>query len=812
MARNLQFRYTVAIGAVIVIVTVILATLFFFQSKELLSNIKTTTTSTMSTALHDEAKKRLMNLSAILSEDLSNPLYNFDMLAILQLLQSVAKLEDIAHVMVIDPKGVIVHDGTELLDSYGKQLEEREILDWIEKQSAPLLINSEELMEIVSPVHIADERLGWVRIALFKKAQLENTQKLTQQLSNLTAESQQRERYLLYLVTTVLLLLGLGLAALISNRLVSPIRKLTEYVKRVGEGAYGIELDRNRSDEIGQLIHSFNRMSRDLSNTSVSRQYLNDVLNNLCDALIVVSDDMKILMVNNAATEMIGFDKQRLESMSYYDLIDSRDGVRVKRWLSRLLEQQIESIDARYITAAGSHVLVSLSGAYLDLSGAPGQIITVAQDVSERRKNEEHIRYLAQYDGLTNLPNRQLFRDRLKHAMKQAERGEYLIALMFIDLDRFKKVNDSLGHQAGDLLLKETAVRLKKLLRLGDTVARLGGDEFTIIAEQIKSINDGVNIATTILETVKEPFEIDTRKVHIGCSIGIVFYPFATDDIGSLVQKADMAMYQAKRNGRGQYCVYNHMLGAHENGVLQQESELMEALKTKSFHLLYQPVVDTSTGATVGMEALLRWDNPRRGILDPTEFLPFLENSGFIIELGDWILERACREMLDYSESSDSPLQLNVNVSMHQFNQGDFSHRVESILNKTGFDPKRLELEITESSLIEDIEMSRNVVRSLKKLGIRIAVDDFGTGYSSFSYLRDFTLDTLKLDTSFIKGLPNDNYAIGICTALIKMAEIMQLNVVAEGVENQQQVAWLHSENVDQCQGYYFGEPAVLGE
>ncbi|WP_316364489.1 EAL domain-containing protein [Candidatus Thiodiazotropha sp. CDECU1] len=812
MARNLQFRYTVAIGAVIVIVTVILATLFFFQSKELLSNIKTTTTSTMSTALHDEAKKRLMNLSAILSEDLSNPLYNFDMLAILQLLQSVAKLDDIAHVMVIDPKGVIVHDGTELLDSYGKQLEEREILDWIEKQSAPLLINSEELMEIVSPVHIADERLGWVRIALFKKAQLENTQKLTQQLSNLTAESQQRERYLLYLVTTVLLLLGLGLAALISNRLVSPIRKLTEYVKRVGEGAYGIELDRNRSDEIGQLIHSFNRMSRDLSNTSVSRQYLNDVLNNLCDALIVVSDDMKILMVNNAATEMIGFDKQRLESMSYYDLIDSRDGVRVKRWLSRLLEQQIESIDARYITAAGSHVLVSLSGAYLDLSGAPGQIITVAQDVSERRKNEEHIRYLAQYDGLTNLPNRQLFRDRLKHAMKQAERGEYLIALMFIDLDRFKKVNDSLGHQAGDLLLKETAVRLKKLLRLGDTVARLGGDEFTIIAEQIKSINDGVNIATTILETVKEPFEIDTRKVHIGCSIGIVFYPFATDDIGSLVQKADMAMYQAKRNGRGQYCVYNHMLGAHENGVLQQESELMEALKTKSFHLLYQPVVDTSTGATVGMEALLRWDNPRRGILDPTEFLPFLENSGFIIELGDWILERACREMLDYSESSDSPLQLNVNVSMHQFNQGDFSHRVESILNKTGFDPKRLELEITESSLIEDIEMSRNVVRSLKKLGIRIAVDDFGTGYSSFSYLRDFTLDTLKLDTSFIKGLPNDNYAIGICTALIKMAEIMQLNVVAEGVENQQQVAWLHSENVDQCQGYYFGEPAVLGE
>ncbi|MFI0415277.1 MAG: EAL domain-containing protein [Candidatus Thiodiazotropha sp.] len=210
------------------------------------------------------------------------------------------------------------------------------------------------------------------------------------------------------------------------------------------------------------------------------------------------------------------------------------------------------------------------------------------------------------------------------------------------------------------------------------------------------------------------------------------------------------------------------------------------------------------------MEALLRWDNPRRGLLDPTEFLPFLENSGLIIELGDWILERACKEILACGDSGDRPLQLNVNVSVHQFNQGDFSHRVESILTRTGFDPKRLELEITESSLIEDIELSRYVVRSLKKLGVRVAVDDFGTGYSSFSYLRDFTLDTLKLDSSFIKGLPADNYATGICTALIKMAEIMDLNVVAEGVENSRQLEWLSQENVQQCQGYYFNEPVTL--
>jgi diguanylate cyclase (GGDEF)-like protein/PAS domain S-box-containing protein len=812
MIRNLQFRYTVAIGAGIVMVTVILATLFFFQSKELLTNIKMTTASTMRNALHDEATKRLTNLSSILSEDLKNPLYDLDMLAILQLLNSVASLEDIAYAMVIDPQGVILHDGTELLDNYGKKIEERRILQWIESKSTPLLIDSEEVVEIISPVFIADENLGWVRIALFKKVQLENTAKLTQQLSDLTLQYQRRERYLLFFVTVVLLLLGLILAALISRRLVSPILKLTEYVKRVGEGAYGIEMEKNRSDEIGQLIQSFNRMSRDLSITSVSRQYLNDVINNLCDALIVFDVNKKIIMVNNATVEMTGYDNERLVGMSFYDIIAGRDSARVKQWLNQLISEATDTIDVRYITANDTDVLVSLSGTYLDLSAAQGQFITVAQDVSERRKNEEHIRFLAQYDGLTKLPNRQLFRDRLKHAMEQAERGEYLIALMFIDLDRFKKVNDSLGHHAGDLLLKETAVRLKKILRLGDTVARLGGDEFTIIAEQIKSISDGINIAKTILEIIREPFEIDARSVHVGCSIGIVFYPFSKDDIGSLIQKADMAMYQAKRSGRGQYFVYNHMLGANEDGILQLESELMEALKSKSFQLLYQPIVESATGELTGVEALLRWEHPRRGILDPNEFLPFLENTGFIIELGDWILELACREMIEYDESTDRKLQLNVNVSMHQFNQGDYSRRVEAILNQTGFDPKRLELEITESSLIEDIEMSRNVVRSLSRLGVRIAVDDFGTGYSSFSYIRDFSLNTLKLDASFIKGLPNDNYATGICSALIMMASIIDLTVVAEGVENPQQLEWLSKENVDQCQGYYFSEPVSLNE
>ncbi|MCU7849236.1 MAG: EAL domain-containing protein [Candidatus Thiodiazotropha sp. (ex Lucinoma kastoroae)] len=810
MTKNLQFRYTVAIGGGIVFVAVILAAMFFFQSRDLFTTIKNTSTDTMSEALHGEATKRLRTLSTILSQDLANPLYDFDMLAILQLLQSIAQLDDIHHIMVIDPEGVIIHDGTEVLGEYGTHLENPEILGWISKETTSLILESQSAMEIISPIFIADELLGWVRVGLSRRDQLINTVKMTGRLTNLISEFEQQGRYLTILVTLVLLILGLLLAAFISRRLVFPIRQLSEYVVRVGQGDYGIELPKNRQDELGQLIHAFNRMSRDLSSTTVSRQYLNDILNNMRDVLIVISEQGEILMVNAAASEMLGYAREKLENKPYHELIDRKDGERVKKWLTLVVEEKADSMDARYITADGQQILVSLSGAYLKLKGMPKQIICVAQDVSERRRNEDHIRYLAQYDGLTNLPNRQLFRDRLKHAMEQAERGEYLIALMFIDLDQFKKVNDSLGHLAGDRLLKEAALRLKKMLRLGDTVARLGGDEFTVIAEQIKSIHDSINIAKTIIKTIKEPFEIEGRKLYIGCSIGIVFYPFAKDDLGSLVQKADMAMYQAKRSGRGQYCVYSHHLGANEDGVLQLENELIEALDSKSFHLLYQPVIDIKSGIPTSMEALLRWNNPRRGTLEPSEFLPFLENSGLIIELGDWILEKACVDMLSNDHSTDQPLRLNVNVSIHQFNQSDFSSRVESILTKTGFDPCRLELEITESSLVDDIELSRNVVRSLKKLGVRIAVDDFGTGYSTFTYLRDFDIDSLKLDYSFIKDLPADSYTIGICTALIAMARVMNLNVVAEGVERMEQLQWLKQAGVQEYQGYYFSGPTSL--
>jgi diguanylate cyclase (GGDEF)-like protein/PAS domain S-box-containing protein len=625
--------------------------------------------------------------------------------------------------------------------------------------------------------------------------------------TNLISQFQEHSRFLLVVVALLLLMVGLGLAHFISDRLVQPIRQLSAVAHRVGQGDYGASVENSRKGELGQLIRAFNHMSQDLSESAVSRQYLNDILNNMRDALTVISQRGEIQMVNAAAGQMLNRRTDQLLNSTYLDLIDIRDRSKVKKWLKQVENGEAEPIDACYHITPNRQIPVTLSASCLRRQESKHQIICIAQDISERQRNERHIRYLAQYDSLTNLPNRQLFRDRLKHAMDQAERGEYLIALLFIDLDHFKKVNDSMGHQAGDRLLLETANRLTKLLRHGDTVARLGGDEFTVIAEQLSYVADATHLANMIIDAMRRPFHLEGRKFYVGSSIGLIFYPFGDDTMESLLQKADMAMYQSKQHGRGKYEIYSHALGVSEDLNIRMENELVEAVKKKSFHLVYQPLMSISSGKLAAMEALIRWDHPKRGTLLPGEFLPLLESSGLIIPLGDWILETACREMLMCQRYLENKIRLNVNVSMHQFSQKDFPERVGRILQETGFDPYQLELELTESCLVEDILQSREAIEKLKKLGIRIAVDDFGTGYSAFSYLREFKLDTLKLDYSFVKNLPDDKFADGICTAIITMARLMELNVVAEGIERAEQLVWMQEAGVMECQGFHCGYP-----
>lgn len=810
MVKKLLHRYTIAFGMVIIVVVIVLAFVFFLQSSSVFSRINTSSTATMGSALHAEANKRIHMLGMILSEDLANPLYEYDMLGIFQLLQSVSKLDDIEYVIVLDAKGTIVHDGTELLSRYGERIEDNTILQWVGRENKALLQQKTKTLELVSPIQIADEVTGWVIIGLSLSSQLDTIETMSNDLTQVIVKFERDTGKIVIVVALFLLLIGLLLALLIAKRFVQPIRQLADSVYQVGQGDHGLQMAHQREDELGHLIDAFNRMSLDLSKTTVSRQYLDDVLNNMHDALTVISQQGEVLLVNKSAVDMLQNVDQELIGKPYLELIARKEVDRVEAWLHQVVSQGSEPIDTAYRLPNGEQLPVTLSAAFLQKKDGDNQIICAAQDISERKRSEARIRYLAQYDSLTNLPNRQLLRDRLKHAMEQAIRGDYLIAVLFIDLDRFKKINDSIGHQVGDRLLKEVAARLKKLLRLGDTVARVGGDEFVVVTEQINTVVSAYHVADLIIETLKEPFEIEGRKLYIGCSIGITYYPFADDSLENLIQQSDMAMYQAKQSGRGHYEIYHHKLGLQQDGYIRLEHEIVQAIRNNGFHLNYQPLITVENNRFTGFEALLRWRHPSQGMIGPHEFLPILESTGMITEMGDWVLETGCREILTCQASTDQLISLNVNVSMYQFNQIDFPARVSSILTKTGFNPTMLKLEITESCLVDDIELSRNTIKKLKKLGIQIAVDDFGTGYSAFTYLRDFELDCLKLDHSFIKDIPNDRYAEGICRALITMAKEMDLNVVAEGVENEMQLAWLKQEGVDEYQGELFSAPLSL--
>ncbi|MEW8625737.1 MAG: EAL domain-containing protein [Candidatus Thiodiazotropha sp.] len=810
MVKKLLHRYTIAFGMVIIVVVIVLAIVFFLQSSSVFSRINTSSAAAMGSALHEEANKRLRMLGMILSEDLVNPLYEYDMLAMFQLLQSVSNLDDIEYVIVIDSKGTVVHDGTELLSRYGETIEDASVLQWIEFENKPLIQQRAKTLEVVSPIHIADEVTGWVIIGLSLQPQLHTIKRMADDQSRVITQFEKDTGKIVVVVAMFLLLIGLLLALLISRRFVKPIRQLAESVHQVGQGDQGVQMDHQREDELGHLIDAFNKMSLDLSKSTVSRQYLEDILNNMHDALTVISQQGQVLLVNESAVDMLQYADDELIGKPYLELIARKETDRVEGWLNQVIKKGAEPIDTAYRLPNGEQLPVTLSAAFLHKKDGNNQIICAAQDISERKRSEARIRYLAQYDSLTNLPNRQLLRDRLNHAMEQAIRGECLIAVMFIDLDRFKKINDSIGHHVGDRLLKEVASRLKKLLRLGDTVARVGGDEFVVVSEQINTVDSAYRVADLIIETLKEPFEIEGRKLYIGCSIGITYYPFGDDTLDNLIQQSDMAMYHAKQNGRGHYEIYHHKLGLEQDGSVRLEHELVQAIRNNGFHLNYQPLVRVDTNQVSSFEALLRWNHPRQGFIGPIEFLPILENSGMINELGDWVLETACQEALTCQALTDHMISLNVNVSMHQFNQLDFPTRVSAILKKTGFNPQMLKLEITESSLIDDIELSRNTIKKLKKLGIKIAVDDFGTGYSAFTYLRDFDLDCLKLDHSFIKDLPHDRYAAGICRALITMAKEMDLDIVAEGVENELQLEWLKQEGVDEYQGELCSSPMSL--
>ncbi|MHB9025432.1 MAG: putative bifunctional diguanylate cyclase/phosphodiesterase [Armatimonadota bacterium] len=509
-------------------------------------------------------------------------------------------------------------------------------------------------------------------------------------------------------------------------------------------------------------------------------------------------------------------------AVSFFDLVDPRDHEHLRaeiedavsarvtefvleyrmlmkndeeRWVENrvVVRRDTDSTDLLHVVTSAQDVVTHLQG--------------VIHDISERKRAEEIIWHQAYHDTLTDLPNRTLFYDRLTVALAHARRYKQQLAVMFLDLDNFKNINDSMGHAAGDQLLREVSERLKRGLRACDTLARFGGDEFTVLLTDLKQTSDVAYVSQKILELLREPFVIAGQELTISTSIGISLFPDDAADTESLLQNADTALYQAKDQGRNQYHFFAPSMVTKTQEWLEMDAGLRHALVRDQFILHYQPQVDLQTGAITGMEALIRWQHPAMGLISPAKFIPIAEETGLIERIGHWVVRKVCEQNVAWQQAGLGNLRIAVNISARQFYREQFPKEIAQILQDTQLDPRYLVLEITEGLAVRNIEMCVEMMRELRALGIQLSLDDFGIGFSSLMYLKRFPLSTLKIDQMFVRGLTTDQNDLAITTAIIAMAHSMGLQVIAEGVEIDEQLRILCEHRCDGAQGYLISHP-----
>jgi diguanylate cyclase (GGDEF)-like protein/PAS domain S-box-containing protein len=551
---------------------------------------------------------------------------------------------------------------------------------------------------------------------------------------------------------------------------------------------------------------------------SIREGELTDVLMaSVGDAIITTDALGRVAFLNPVAEKLTGWSNAQAAGRpigQVFRLVDNATRKAVANPIPTVVNENRRVDVTTAATLVGKHGdECDVQASATPLHGQMGDVIgavLVFRDVRNALKLAER---LAQHDFLTGLPNRVLLLDRVGQAVAQARRSCKHVALLFVDLDRFKHVNDSLGHEAGDRLLKEIAGRLKACVRAGDTVCRQGGDEFVVLLPEAPGINEVAHIAEKLLEACRRRYTIDGQDVHVGASIGISLFPDDGIDVDALTRNADAAMYHAKAIGRNNFQFYTPDMNARARERLALENQLRRALQRNEFVLHYQPILHLATKIVVGCEALLRWQEPARGLLRPAEFLPLMEDSSLIVPISQWALREACRQGQEWQNAGLRAVPVAVNLSGAQFKRKDFLESVTNALDVSGLNPRYLDLELTESIVMGDASGTVSVLRSLKDLGVRISIDDFGTGYSSLSHLRRFPIDTLKIDQSFMRDLDaGEDDAAAITSAIISMAKSLRQRVIAEGVESREQVEFLQIRGCDAMQGYYYKPPLAADE
>jgi diguanylate cyclase (GGDEF)-like protein/PAS domain S-box-containing protein len=566
-------------------------------------------------------------------------------------------------------------------------------------------------------------------------------------------------------------------------------------------------------------------IARQLENSEKMYRYLVD---SSPDIIYTLDHEGCFTFVNDRACQLLGYTRRELIGRHYAVLVHEDDLERARHVFHerRAGERAARNVELRLECRAGTRhaqafnttaMTISLNAMGMHLPDrAPGKssfigTYGIARDVSSRKRAEEVIYHQAYHDILTGLPNRTLFKDRLGLALHQARRKRAELAVMFVDLDRFKLVNDTLGHVQGDALLQQVAGRLKECLRQGDTLARQGGDEFTLVLPELRDREDARIVAAKFLERLHQPFDLDGHEVHISASIGIAVYPEHGETLDELLRHADIAMYQVKGRGKNGHAFYDPAMqdAAHQKIALEQG--LRKALENDELEMYYQPQIDAASGRIIGAEALMRWNHPLRGVVSPGDFLPFAEESGLMLPISDWMIGALCRDMPAWTHIGGAQLKLSLNVSPQYLDRGDFFDKMHDAMLSHGVAPGAIEVEITENICIRNPQRAIEQLNKLGQLGVSVAIDDFGTGYSSLAYLHRFPVHTIKIDQSFVKEIHDENGHYPVVLAIISISRGLRLHLVAEGVETEVQARYLRAHGCPAMQGYLFHRPMPLG-
>lgn len=749
----------------------------------------------------NEIKRSGQEHAKLIAVSLANMLATNDNKQIESLIEEYIKLQDVQHIRISDRAGKTISSRNNNSDA-----------------------SSDNNITFHAPIIYAGETAGSVE--------------LTASLDRINQFVGITYRNVVIAMLIFAILLGTSIYTTVSVFIVKPLTRLSEAADNLAKGDFSTALPPSTKDELGKLVNAFSSMRRsrqnvenELNNINASLEnivmarvaelqgreaYIHAVLDNVDEGIIVLDESGKIISFNLAAEIIFNRTEEEVINQNFNILISSQDAQLTGK--HRIFGNASENTIFFGVTREVLGMRKDSGPFPLELKTSQICIqnkllyIRTARDISESKEAEQRINHIASHDSLTNLPNRTLLQDRIEQTLVHNRRRKQQAAILFIDLDKFKVINDTLGHDFGDAVLQETASRLVAEVRSEDTVARQGGDEFIILLSDISNPEDASHIAQKLIETLLNPYYIQSKELYIGASIGIAVFPDDGEDMSTLLKNSDIAMYHAKETGRGNYQFYSEKMNSQASKKQALTNDLRHAVERKQLLLEYQPVLDMNSNELAGMEVLLRWQHPVEGLIPPDKFIPLAEESGLILQIGDWVCRTTCSQIKLWLDQGYDVPRISLNLTAKQFREKSLADMILSNLNQHGLNPQFIGIEITESMLVQNIEEAAEALRKLNDIGLEISIDDFGTGYSSLSHLKRLPISKLKIDKSFVDNISTHPEDAEILKAVIAMAHGLSMKVVAEGVETKEQLACLRNYGCEQYQGYVYSNPLTNSE